>query len=247
MGNVYNEIYHDLCYQEEYDKLIDEIAEGKRVPCSDTNCTGIINEELECGICGKYIDYDRDNREMDKIAYIFSVARKRNISVRNLIDSIEIYGIDKNIVLTHLENLCKITQVVAISQKYGRDATSTIDMLNFDHDTKDRVKKVCENNCIQHYINRLRDKNYFFDIDIRENIKLNTMSGYKRLSFLISFVVFLISIPIFIHVFKRNSDIYQLSLFWSLICSILTYLIVRLSYWVLDGFNMFKNMYVKIY
>lgn len=247
MADIYDEIYYDLSYQDEYESLIHEIQNGKRIACSDDSCTGILNEHLECGVCGKYIDCGRGNREIDRIAYIFSVARKRNVAVRQLIESIDTCSFPKDDVLDYLEDIDHFVEILAISKKHGRDSSCTIDKLNFKPETKCAIKSLCENYCICKHIDELIDKNLFRSIDLDEDIKVNKISGYKRLSFLLTFISFIVAFICFKNTLSYRHDLIEGVLFPSFATAVLVYIIIRLIYWVIDGFKMFKGRYVKIY
>lgn len=248
MVKIYDEIYYDLSYEEEYQQLVDEIIKGKRIACTDANCTGVINDFLECSTCGKSIDYNTNNRDIDKIAYILSVAKKRGVSVKELVDSIDGIDYDNEYIVKiveNLENFDKIFDVINISKKYGRDATEALESLKIQKDSIDRIKIICQNYCISKYIECLSLNSNFSNIEFNPDVKIYSISGYKRLSLFLTFLSLVVSFLLLFYFNKRSHDVFEKSLLFSIIFSVFTYVLIRFFYWVVDGF-LCKNKYIKI-
>jgi len=171
-------------------KILEEIAEGKRVSCTDGCCIGVFGKDLNCTVCGKNLI---KQNEIDKLMAILALAEERGQEVGEMLDSLGFTEEAK----TFFKNMAKELRVIKFSEE-------------------------------------------IIDNEKKKNTKLKDHIGFKRLSFFITFICFIVLYASSLIINRLNVSEEEVFISFPIISGIVSlfvYIMVRIVYWVVDGFR----------
>jgi len=127
----------------------------------------------------------------------------------------------------------KLMAIIAIAEERGQDVGEMLDSLEFTEEAKTIFKNLAQELRVIKFTEEIVDK------EKQKNKKLKDHPGYKRLSYFVPFIIFIISYVLLMLNESRVSDdeaFVEFPIISGLI-ALFSYIILRITYWVIDGFR----------